>query len=1410
MALTRIKLNQITQPLDQDLNVPNLSANGTIDALAVEVGANTGMQALIFNDVIRVTDNANTATETTIMFDSISTSAIQASGGISADGTLYVGADARIGNATNISNAGANSLQVGNTGGSRGITILSANTGASSIYFADNQNNDAGYISYNHAVDGLFISTNRGTALGISSSGDLSVAGDLTVNGDFTVSGNTTYVNSNNLEVEDLNIVLGAGANTTSAIDGSGLTFGDDLRHLTYTYYGDYFSLDATLMIDETSTLADTDGASYSPLIFKQPLTTGDSTLNFKVKRDVAGSDTDGVVYQIQKDSDGGYLTLGADVNHGTWDLPVLMGKGTNHDFGIDYYGRVHIGVPLVNGTTTLLPTNTLNITNTDPTIGFIDGLGGLGAGVKFAEIDANNGNLVLSADRLDNVANTVIGFDIDNSRVLTIDEAKIVSTALEQVWIDLTGGTNRTNATDWLTNDNSALNIKIDSTADYTTPSSWGGIKFRDQGWGSPVASIGVSAWHGDGTEKGYGEKMSFFIKNSGVADSYNEVMTLRKGGNVGINTASPSSRLHVKEAMTMGANAQSILVENTTTGNPVAIAMRSVAVNGGVGNTGAIYFDAGEDGSAANNKLAFNADHQTDNNYDMVLTGDGKVGIATSTPTHLLDVHKTDATQYDRSAIPTDGSGATIRIINNDLANGPSYAGIHLEAFGASSNTSRGFIGMVNDENWTNGGWSGTHGHLAFATRGSSFGTVRETMILTTDGNLGIGEDWGDLANKRPMHKLDVDGAIATRQVRHNIRPTLNLDFANSKTLDSRITFSRNSIATYCDEKGVIRYANPNQPRFNHDPVTGESKGLLVEKYTTNLVQYENNPEMWTFTGYGTLTALGNHVQTLIDGLSVRSMIFDNYSGTQSRRGPNTVSASAGARYCTSFYVKNISDGDFISFYLGAASVPFNGLAGGVFNFTTGEWSSSTFTNAQVSSSLSGAEELTDGWWRLWLVATAFTTDTWTPVWVSSTTSAKPEIAVFGLQVEESDYPTSYIPSDTKFVSRSSLATYHDKDGILRIAPNGTPRYGYTYNGREWVETGLILEKSVTAGFPSASAGAYDLGPHYQNGLTADRTNTEVTAPDGTNLCTKLTSTTTSARCDSYTQMYTYDVPNVLSVYAKAGTEDYFTMGFGDNGDQLVVGFNLASEEASNSAGRIQKIGTTGWYRCSVVFTPTDTASGPFGYIITLNTGTMYFWGILTEKNTTFPSSFIYFDGTTITRAADVYTSASGVRRGDHVTIHKDRFLDFYDQYQGTWYAEADTVAEVSSSANRIDTIRVSKGWDTNNSYYMGPNSVGGSGLLYIYSTNGGAGDISLSPANTDKEYKFAFAYAVNDTAASVNGSTPVTDTDANLTIGVDRVDFGSRGASDQYQNGHIRKISYYNQRLPNDELQALTENN
>lgn len=71
----------------------------------------------------------------------------------------------------------------------------------------------------------------------------------------------------------------------------------------------------------------------------------------------------------------------------------------------------------------------------------------------------------------------------------------------------------------------------------------------------------------------------------------------------------------------------------------------------------------------------------------------------------------------------------------------------------------------------------------------------------------------------------------------------PSLTLDFANSKTLDPRVTFTRASTGTYVGADGLVKTAVADQARFDHDPATGESLGLLIEESRVNSYRYSSD---------------------------------------------------------------------------------------------------------------------------------------------------------------------------------------------------------------------------------------------------------------------------------------------------------------------------------------------------------------------------------------------------------------------------------------------------------------------------------------------------------------------------------------------------------------------------------------
>lgn len=81
----------------------------------------------------------------------------------------------------------------------------------------------------------------------------------------------------------------------------------------------------------------------------------------------------------------------------------------------------------------------------------------------------------------------------------------------------------------------------------------------------------------------------------------------------------------------------------------------------------------------------------------------------------------------------------------------------------------------------------------------------------------------------------------------------------------------------------------------------------------------------------------------------------------------------------------------------------------------------------------------------------------------------------------------------------------------------------------------------------------------------------------------------------------------------------------------------------------------------------------------------------------------------------------------------------------------------------------------------------------------------DISRSGVAAETAFTHSAAYKVNDFASCVNGGVVGTDTVGTIPT-VTRAIF-RRSASSDYPNGWLQRISYYNRRLTNAELQAIT---
>ena len=93
--------------------------------------------------------------------------------------TLDVNGDVYI-NSNYPSNAAASDLTIGKTTtGDHGLTIVTGASNTAGIFFADNNNNDAGRIKYQHSSNSMRFDTNRSEAMRINSSGNVGIGTTL-------------------------------------------------------------------------------------------------------------------------------------------------------------------------------------------------------------------------------------------------------------------------------------------------------------------------------------------------------------------------------------------------------------------------------------------------------------------------------------------------------------------------------------------------------------------------------------------------------------------------------------------------------------------------------------------------------------------------------------------------------------------------------------------------------------------------------------------------------------------------------------------------------------------------------------------------------------------------------------------------------------------------------------------------------------------------------------------------------------------------------------------------------------------------------------------------------------------------------------------------------------------------------
>jgi hypothetical protein len=214
------------------------------------------------------------------------------------------------------------------------------------------------------------------------------------------------------------------------------------------------------------------------------------------------------------------------------------------------------------------------------------------------------------------------------------------------------------------------------------------------------------------------------------------------------------------------------------------------------------------------------------------------------------------------------------------------------------------------------------------------------------------------------------------------------------------------------------VLQTAATDVPRFDHDPTTGESLGLLVEEQRTNLLirSEELDDAAWT-KGGSTISANATVAPT---GATIADKIAEDNSNSSHRIISTAPSWAASTAYTYSFYAKA---GERTQAYglIGTTAVASRLLV--IFDLLTGVPTTSSGSPTAISMVNVG-----NGWYRCFITFTSSASPSgsvlagiWNTAEIYTGTTGS-GLFFWGADLQAGASPTGYIPTTTAAVTRSA----------------------------------------------------------------------------------------------------------------------------------------------------------------------------------------------------------------------------------------------------------------------------------------------------------------------------------------------------------------------------------------------------
>jgi hypothetical protein len=332
-----------------------------------------------------------------------------------------------------------------------------------------------------------------------------------------------------------------------------------------------------------------------------------------------------------------------------------------------------------------------------------------------------------------------------------------------------------------------------------------------------------------------------------------------------------------------------------------------------------------------------------------------------------------------------------------------------------------------------------------LLLGFTGISFLSVGMGSVnYSCEGHLRVFKYWGRVLSDTEMQTATALGG-----------PSLSLDFMTPGVLDSRITFTRASTATYFDSSGVMRTAAANAPRWDYDPVTHALRGLLIEEARTNLTLGSGN------LAWAVNAALITPNAALAPDGTVSMARLAEQSGTSAHFGSGAIiSTVASTTYTFSVFAKaqenrylqlslddNSTSGGFATFDLvtGAVTGPLTARGSGVIGAAVIQPAGNGGTYRCSISTTIGAGTTAHPLLALSNIGNPGITPSYAG-------NAANGLLIWGAQVEQGSFSTSYIPTTSVAVTRAR--------DLPIIPPNVS---WYTSPGGSWFAEFIKLNPSA-----------------------------------------------------------------------------------------------------------------------------------------------------------------------------------------------------------------------------------------------------------------------------------------------------------------------------------------------------------